>query len=176
MSLRTVWRIACLVLYYGAASRLPGSDLKGTIAGRCRAWLCRFILPSLGRDVDIRQNVYFGKGERLYIGDRSGIGKDTTLGCDGVIWIGRDVMTGPQLMVFTSEHNYGIGKPMREQGSTIRDVTIEDDVWIGARVTILAGVTIHKGAVIGAGAVVTKDVPPLAIAGGIPARVIGYRT
>lgn len=53
---------------------------------------------------------------------------------------------------------------------------IHDDVWIGARVTILGNVgTIGKGAIIGAGAVVTKAVPDYAIVGGNPARIIRYR-
>jgi len=55
------------------------------------------------------------------------------------------------------------------------DVIIGNDVWIGARCTILAGVKIGTGAVIGTGSVVTKDVPPYAIVGGVPAKVIKYR-
>lgn len=55
------------------------------------------------------------------------------------------------------------------------DIIVEDDVWIGYGVTILSGVYIGQGAVIAAGAVVTKDIPPYAIAGGVPAKVIKYR-
>lgn len=55
------------------------------------------------------------------------------------------------------------------------DIVIEDDVWIGANVTILSGVHIGKGAVLAAGSVVTKDIPPYAIVGGVPAKVIKYR-
>ena len=55
------------------------------------------------------------------------------------------------------------------------DVVIGNDVWIGENVTIIAGVTIGDGAVIAAGAVVTKDVPPYAVVGGVPANVIKMR-
>lgn len=55
------------------------------------------------------------------------------------------------------------------------EVIIDDYVWIASRVTILPGVHIGRGAVIASGAVVVKDVPPMAIVGGIPAKVIGER-
>lgn len=55
------------------------------------------------------------------------------------------------------------------------DILIEDDVWVGYGVTILSGVHIGQGAVVAAGAVVTKDVPPYAIVGGVPAKVIRFR-
>ena len=164
-----------LIIYYGIASRIPSADRKGTFAAKFRALVCSHILQYVGRDTDIRQNVWFGKGDNLCIGDRSGIGKDSILGCKGKINIGEDVMIGSQLIIYTTEHNYDIGKPMREQGFTIGDVTIGDDVWIGGRVIILAGVTIGSGAVLGAGSVVTKDVPANAIVGGVPAKVIKYR-
>lgn len=55
-------------------------------------------------------------------------------------------------------------------------INIGNDVWIGTRAIILDGVNIGNGAVIAAGAVVTKDVPPYAIVGGVPAKIIKYRT
>ena len=54
-------------------------------------------------------------------------------------------------------------------------MVIEDNVWVGTRATILPGVTLGRGCVVAAGAVVTRDVPPLVIVGGVPARPIGTR-
>lgn len=61
------------------------------------------------------------------------------------------------------------------EGITKGDIVVGDDVWFGFRSTILSGVKIGQGAVIAAGAVVAGDVPPYAIVGGVPAKVIRYR-
>ncbi len=55
------------------------------------------------------------------------------------------------------------------------DIIIDDDVWLADNVTVMSGLHIGQGAVIATGAVVTKDVPPYAIVGGVPAKVIKYR-
>jgi hypothetical protein len=55
------------------------------------------------------------------------------------------------------------------------DIVIQNDVWIGAKSTIMSGVKISNGSVVGAGSVVTKDVPPYAIVAGNPAKVVKYR-
>lgn len=61
------------------------------------------------------------------------------------------------------------------EGVSKGDIVVDDDVWIGYRATIMSGVHIGQGAVVAAGAVVTKDVPPYAIVGGVPARILKYR-
>jgi len=66
-------------------------------------------------------------------------------------------------------------KPMRFSGAFLKKITIEKDVWIGAQAIILPGVKVGEGAIVAAGAVVTKDVPPFAMVGGVPARVIRMR-
>ena len=93
----------------------------------------------------------------------------------GEIYIGKHVMIGPKTIIWARDHGMEPGKPMKHQGYTSAPVVIKDDVWIGARVTILKGVTIGEGAVVAAGAVVTKDVPPYTIVAGVPAKVIKYR-
>ncbi|WP_026882534.1 CatB-related O-acetyltransferase [Clostridium akagii] len=62
-----------------------------------------------------------------------------------------------------------------EEAQTKGPIIVQDDVWIGFNSIILSGVTVGKGAVIAAGSVVTKSVPPYAIVGGNPAKVIKYR-
>jgi len=88
------------------------------------------------------------------------------------------------IFILGGEHNYHklftypIGVYLlNEEPDTIDkgNIMIGDDVWIGYRSTILSGVTVGQGAIIAAGSVVTKDVPPYAIVGGVPAKVIKYR-
>lgn len=55
------------------------------------------------------------------------------------------------------------------------NIIVDDDVWIGYGATIMSGVHIGQGAVVAAGAIVTKDIPPYAIVGGVPAKIINYR-
>lgn len=79
---------------------------------------------------------------------------------------------------FITDHEHGISPELRidQQPGAAKSVRIGSDVWLGANVTVFAGVTIGDGAVVGANAVVTKDVPGMAIAAGVPAAVLRYRS
>lgn len=106
------------------------------------------------------------------------INKDVFLGSNPCgLTIGNYVQIAPYVWIMNAIHEYeSLDKPMYEQkGYKTGRIIIKDDVWIGLRAIIMPGVTIGTGAVIGAGAVVTKDVPPYAVVGGVPAKVIKYR-
>lgn len=112
-------------------------------------------------------------GEGLVIGNNCGIGSFSFIGCQGGVYIGNDVIIGPGLKVFTENHNFDDPNVLiRLQGTNRNSIVIEDNVWIGANVTILAGTRIHKGAVIAAGSIVTKDVQQSALVAGVPAKYI----
>lgn len=66
-------------------------------------------------------------------------------------------------------------KKLDKESQYSKDVIVEEDVWIGARVTLMPGVTIGRGSIIAAGAVVTRSVPPYSIWGGVPARHIRFK-
>lgn len=84
---------------------------------------------------------------------------------------------GPGVRIFSENHNYDQQNILiRLQGETRKGVSIGNNCWIGASVTIVDGVTIGNGVVIAAGAVVTKDVPPDSIFGGVPAKQISTRS
>lgn len=84
------------------------------------------------------------------------------------------------LLVVTGNHTPTVGIPFYSSSlSHINDkesdVIVEEDVWIGARVTLLSGAHIGRGAVIGANSLVNKDIPPYAVAVGSPARIIAAK-
>lgn len=123
--------------------------------------------------------VELGKGEGcLKIGPNTYIQSGCILNpFVGNIIIGANCMIAARCAFTPYQHGFAdTHRPMREQALTSRgDIVIEDDVWLGLNVSVMGGVTIGQGAIVGAGAVVTKDIPPYAIAGGVPARVIRFR-
>lgn len=146
-------------------------------------------MKQCGKNVYLRPMSSDIKGlQNLSVGDCTSIPKGSTIYCtDAPCTIGKKVVFGPHPTIITGDHRIDlIGKYMIDvivadkihpDGSNPYDapVTVEDDVWAGANVTILKGVTIGRGSVIAAGAVVTKSFPPYSIIGGVPAKLLKTR-
>lgn len=101
------------------------------------------------------------------IGEYCSISWDTTIGAVAHPF---DRLTSH---AFTYRRQFGVVKD--DSNLKSKRTTIGNDVWIGCNCVIISGVSIGNGAIVGAGAVVTSDVPPFAIVGGVPAKVIRYR-
>lgn len=112
-----------------------------------------------------------GSGNKVVIGNYSRVNAGCRFHNGGGIVIGENVSLSPGTWLITGTHD--INDPYF--ATSFHPIVIEDYVWIGVRATVLCGVTIGKGAIVMAGAMVTRDVPPSAIVGGVPARVIGQR-
>lgn len=94
---------------------------------------------------------------------------------NGNVTIGDNFHSGRDIVIFTRFHNYNGKKIPYDETYLLKDVVIEDNVWIGGRVSIVGNVRIGEGSIIQAGSVVVKDVPKLSIVGGNPARVFKKR-
>lgn len=93
------------------------------------------------------------------IGTNTTINVNCIISCREKITIGKNVMVGPYTTFYDCDHVYRTENDMSSAGYKTAPVTIGDNVWIGAQVSILKGVTIGEGSVIAAGSIVNKDVP-----------------
>lgn len=113
--------------------------------------------------------------ENLVLGQNIYIGPEAWFSLRGKCRVGSGTIFGPRCRIHTSNHRYEGEMLPYDHVYVVKDVTIGENVWIGADVSIMPGVTIGEGAVVAACSCVTKDVPPLAVVGGNPMRVIKYR-
>lgn len=162
-------------LYLLTLNKIPSQNSSKGLINYLRLKFLKKLFKSVGENVNIMNNIEFSFGTNISIGHNSGIGKNCFLNDASTIAIGNNVLMGPDVMIFTTNHLTSKNSLIRIQGYEFGEVYIGNDVWIGARVIILPNVTVGEGAVIGAGAVVTKDVEPYTIVGGVPAKKIGIR-
>ncbi len=120
-------------------------------------------------------------GENLRVNYPSSVSNTTILGNNvnfngmqigggGTVRIGDNFHSGKECLMISQNHNYDKGKSIPYDDTYIcKDITIDDNVWLGDRVIVLAGAHIGEGAIIQAGSVVVNDIPKYSIAGGHPA-------
>jgi len=120
-----------------------------------------------------RPYVVAGLGN-ITIGEDSHIAPFAHIWGQGGVTIGDRVLIASHVAITSLTHDYTHAQ-IRHAPIIAKPINILDDVWIGAHSVIMPGVTLGKGCVVGAGSVVTKDVPPMAIVVGSPAKVLKYR-
>lgn len=120
-----------------------------------------------------RDTVLVAKRGSIYIGENSFVGHGCTIVANSAIQIGADCLIGEYVTIRDQNHGMEYSDvPFSKQEMWSVPVSIGNNVWIGAKATIVAGVTIGPNSVVAANAVVTSDVPAWTVVGGVPARVL----
>ena len=115
----------------------------------------------------------------IHISDNTLIRRNSHITAINKIRIGKNVLTGTNVLISDNEHGESSRQNMNVQPRLRQlvskgEVIIEDNVWIGNNVCLFGGVRIGMGSIIGANTVVTKDIPPYSIAAGVPAKIISH--
>lgn len=129
-------------------------------------------------------NIHCNRLGKVVVGDHVFMNGGTILRCDYEITVGNCCLFGPNVRLWdTSNHPMSVAarerqareicfKEVDSYEASGGPIIIEDNVWLGMDVIVLANVRIGRGSVVGAGSVVTKDIPPMTFAAGVPARFI----
>jgi len=136
-------------------------------------------LRSKGKHLRIHSRTSIRNAHNISIGNNVRITMDCCIWAEknSFITIGNNVLVGPGVKMFCGNHGTKLnGIPMINQERVESNITIGNDVWIGANSVITSGVTISDGAVVAAGSVVTKNVLSNTIVGGVPAKKIKNRS
>lgn len=129
----------------------------------------RILDKPLDESTTVLPPLYIDYGKPVTIGKRCFIQQCCTFFGRGGIEIGNDVFIGPKCNLITINHDVN---PDNRSATYGKPIKIEDKVWLGINATVLPGVTLGYGCIVGANSVVTKDVPPMTIVAGNPARII----
>ena len=125
---------------------------------------------------------HIGKVGNVFVGDYVKIRYGLTIinANEESVHVKKYTVIAPDVTIITNNHKSTVSIPQVLLGEShindwSADVCIEEDVWVGARATILPGATLGRGCIVGANAMVTKSVPPYALVMGMPARITGVK-
>jgi maltose O-acetyltransferase len=138
----------------------------------------KIVFKSIGKNTIIHSTAKFPASFNIEIGEDVIIGEHSVINGVGGVKIGKGTIFAHRIEVITANHYYD-GENLEaipfDEKLIYKPVNIGENVWVGSHVLIAPGVNIGEGAIIGMGAVVTKDIPPFAVVGGNPAKIIKYR-
>jgi galactoside O-acetyltransferase len=140
-----------------------------------RRELLEAIFGSVGERTVLSPPFHAAFGSNVHIGDDFYGNVNLTFVDDVEIRIGHGVMIAPNVTLATTGHPIHPHRRV-DYARFSEPIVIEDKVWIGSNVVILPGVRIGYGSVVGAGSVVSRDVPPMVVVVGAPARVLRHIT
>lgn len=121
------------------------------------------------RSVNVPVELTCAPGAVLVVGEETFLNYGTSIGATGEIRLGKRVNVGPYVMIIDTQFHDAYD---RAKVPPAAPVLIEDDVFLGAKCSVMPGVRIGRGAIVGTGSVVTKDVEPFTVVGGVPAKEI----
>lgn len=113
--------------------------------------------------------------EHVEIGNNVFINRGAMIRGGGGLILRDNVYIARNVTIYTYNHNYAGDLLPFDHTAVAKPVIIDKNAWIGVNVTIIPGITIGEGAIVGAGTVVSRSVPPLAIVGSQPPRIVEYR-
>lgn len=143
--------------------------------------------PNVHKTAQVPRSTHVYNSNNLILEEKVSIGPDSQIMNPRCKFIMRRwSFTARELLVIDGNHMSIVGTPLidvRDEDKDRldvnhdfnKDIIVEEDVWIGARVTLCAGAHINRGSIVAAGAVVTKEFPPYCICGGIPAKFIKFK-
>ncbi len=158
--------------------RLRGASLAARVRVGPRCVVKRPWCLAVGARSQFEHQVHIkatADAARIQIGSDVFVGYNSEFDISASLSIGDGALIAPGCFITDHEHRHFADRPIAAQGCDVKAVRIEEDAWLGANSVLLAGVTIGRGAIVGAGAVVTRDVAPMSIVAGVPARPIATR-
>lgn len=156
---------------------IPNKKLRKNLRGKLRNLIFGYKVRTKAKKIGVNLSVssYSVVTSNTVLGDNVSINDLKIYGAGNVV-IGNYFRSGIECLIITQNHNYDFGDAIPfDKTYILKEVIIDDFVWVGSRVTILPGTHIGEGAIIQAGAVVHGEIPPYAIVGGNPAKIFKYR-
>ena len=148
----------------------------GKIALVKRYALLKTLAKSVGDNVSVYPNVYLQNVQEMEIGNNVSFQPMVYIEAFGGVKIGDDVSFAEGASMFSVNHGFtDLNIPIKDQPLTSLPIEIENNVWVGAKATILGGVKVSSGTIVAAGAVVNRDTPKNSTVAGVPAKEIKIR-